>query len=234
MDFVWPLGSGSKLDDAELGWSMRSVRWFVPDAGNLIVIGDRPRTDPGVGFAYLPHVETDVPNVNAKDKMVIACKNRLVSEDFVWMNDDIFFIQPIKAIDLRVAHSGSLASHIEHRAENPDSYYRSLCETQSQLKHLGLTTRDFEVHTPLPVNKQRMEAALNVFKWDDLQAPLLRSCYGNYSKFLVDSCVDLKIGEPLPRAEILRRIGMRAFFSVGDGGFAPPSELRAFLEELAP
>jgi hypothetical protein len=233
MDFVYPLGAGSLHRDVEIGFSMKSVRKFVPNAGKIYVVGNNPKTNPGVEFTLLDAEDFHChKQFNTMEKMKLACNVESISDPFVWMNDDFFFCRQISVADITLWHQGSLKAHIQHRAENPNNYFRALQATKAQLDERQLPSDDFEIHCPFPVHKMLMRKTLSTFDWREGVTPLMRSCYANQHRLHAEFRADLKISEPLRHSEIKRRIGDSPFFSIGDGALVKPGEMVQFMKEL--
>lgn len=234
LDFVYPLGHGSLFHDVELYYSTLLAKKFVSNLGRIIIIGDEPRKTLDVDYHFIRfQEESSQKQFNTTIKLSTVLDNPSISDPFVWMNDDFFFTRPTSIHPLVTFYQGSLASHIAHRANNKNKYYHSLHETYTQLKNKGFSQRDFEIHCPLVVHKPLMKKTLETFEWTDTASPLPRSLYGNQHGLNATFITDLKFYNPVTRTEILRQLGDREVFSIGDGALQKPSEMPDFLKSLA-
>lgn len=87
-NFVWVLGSGSKWQDNEIRYSIRSVLKFHPDA-NILIIGERPKWFRGLRHTFVPDA-SDCPYVNQWHKLEKACE---LFEEFIYMDDDFYLLR---------------------------------------------------------------------------------------------------------------------------------------------
>lgn len=235
IDLVYVLGTGSRWQDHEIGNSMRSVRKFVSNVRRIVVVGELPQTPTRVPFSYIPALDSHANKQhNVRDKLLRAANESAVSQRFMLMNDDFFFLKPMDAAAFPTYRMGLLADHIKWRMECPNTYLHALQWTRDQLEASGLPTVDFEVHCPILYDKDKLKEVIDYFDWEGMKKPLLRSLYGNFLKLDGTLVSDCKIEEPLKRAEILRRLGDRNFFSIGDGGLQAGGDLKELLKEMYP
>ena len=93
MDFLYILGDGSQVKNEELRFSFRTIARFVKDLGRVIVVGE----DPGFlsdEVEYYPVAEADGnKEYRIAQKIMYACEEEIVTGDFVFINDDHFYLQ---------------------------------------------------------------------------------------------------------------------------------------------
>lgn len=232
-DFVYILGSGSKYNDLEIKYSLMSVQRFVRNVRRIYVVGDIPRRPVDVDFAHLRADDlSDNKSANARNKLLKFAKHETALNDFVLMNDDFFFCREVDADAIKPTASGTLQMHIESREGQASNYYKALVNTDAALKALKYPTRDFETHVPMPMERDKFVHLVKNVDWSKRPCPLFRSMYGNMFGIAAERLMDLKIQEPLPEDEIRRRIGNRAFFSIGDGALAPRGDMVKFLHHI--
>lgn len=128
--------------------------------------------------------------------MAVACRNKDVSDNFIWFNDDFFVMKKISKIDYLV--HGTLADRIEEiklRDKERPSFLRAkryperLRWTENYLKRIGKTTINYELHVPMIFNKAKLLKALEDYPHGGAQ----RSLYGNlYNKEFVEA-EDVKV-----------------------------------------
>ena len=90
MDAVYPLGSGSLWENKEILYSVASLRKFAPFIKDIYTVGE------DAGFNHIRHKETQHPSVNIWEKGYLACMDERVSDPFLFINDDHYFLQPIE------------------------------------------------------------------------------------------------------------------------------------------
>jgi len=180
MDFVYILGSGSNWLDNELRYSLRSLKNVKDKIGKIWVVGKDSGFLKDVEHVPFPD-DFKNKNQNALAKILFVCNEEpFLSEDFVLMNDDFYFLkpQPIK----NRARKSLKETLTDYRKRNINSKYVAAMEnTVAYLENNNLPLVDYEVHYPLIINK---EAFKKVFENIDWKAnPLLfRSVYGNSVK----------------------------------------------------
>ena len=98
--------------------------------------------------------------------MELAITSELVSRDFVWTNDDIYFVSPVMLADIQVLKCiGEL---------NPDKfkgiYSQNLQNTMALLDSYKLPKNNFATHTPVVFNKERLVVYLIIYRKKKLKA----------------------------------------------------------------
>lgn len=86
MDIVCPLIS-TKDNNLELRYSLRTL----PEHDNLWIIWSKPKWLQGV--KHIPYKDEKRKWSNTAEKLWIACNDDRISEDFIWTNDDIYWIK---------------------------------------------------------------------------------------------------------------------------------------------
>ena len=154
MDVVYVLGSGSKWQNNELRFSIRSVQKYLSGYRNIYVVG----ADPGF-LTGIIHVHcNDIYRGNADGNMIhkflhlIKTSGKELSEPFIYMCDDFFFLKPLDVSQIRHWYSVDLA-------RMPDSYFANriwmnrLKRTRDVLLSKGLPTLHYDLHVPVPFSK---------------------------------------------------------------------------------
>jgi len=173
LDFVYILGTQSQWQNNELRYSLRSLR-HVPHR-RVVIIGECPSWVRNV--LHIPAADpTTHKIINAQHKLRIACETPEVSEDFVLMNDDFFFLQPTTT--LRPTYKGTLENYLQIHPTGHGYYYDAMKFTLEWMQSRGFEDiLDFETHFPMVRNKKQ---AMCVFHIMHGQPPFFfRSIYGN-------------------------------------------------------
>lgn len=209
---VYILGSGSKWEDNELRYSLRSVALHGRNVAEVIICGTRP--------AWVQNI-THLP---AKDNCQIAADNvwnkvrtvcDALQEPFVLMNDDFYLLHEVDFERLPLYYDGTIDQLLE-RYKRTSNYRQVQANTLKLLEAHHRTTRNYALHVPITIDPV---IARGIFK-DYGTAPALsfRNIYGN-------SCPaphgrmplqDLKLSEPQEAADIKTMEAFKTFFSIGD------------------
>lgn len=177
-------------DHAELRYSLRSVAANL-DHDRVWIAGHKPSWLTDVGYISVLQRRSKYENSTANVRA--ACEHPEVSADFVLMNDDFFVTQPMDAVP--VLHRGPIAdvyAYYESVRPTLSPYLSGMAQTRDLLESLGHTDLlSYEVHVPMPVNKQAMIEALQLaagvrlkhndpFRSKRITALHKRTLYGNH------------------------------------------------------
>ncbi|MGN6491051.1 MAG: hypothetical protein ACTHLE_03565 [Agriterribacter sp.] len=226
MDIIYPLGKGSRWTNLELLYSIASVKKHLKDHGRVYVIGEHPGYE--YDFIHIPHspkVMLD-KDTDICDKVAVACRHADVSDDFVFMNDDVYFNRDMACSAIPETYIGML----QHRAKTviEDIYYRKvLLNTSNALLRKGLPEKDFDGHMPIVFNKKKFLAAASQYDWRVSHGFAVKSIYFNTHRISGVWSDDLKISKPVK--DIPATIGKRWCFSIGDNGLT--AAMKLFLKE---
>jgi len=177
LDLIYILKSGSLWRNNELRYSLRSVQKYLLEYGKIFIIGVCPRWVDTSNITFIPAEDPYSSKLrNAVHKIRIACLSPKVSEDFVLMNDDFFFLK--KALEIPNYNRGTMSQHKKKHSSKKGYYYGAICDTYKMLKDMGVKTPvDFEVHYPMVINKKKFLKITDNIETKD--GYLFRSVYGN-------------------------------------------------------
>ena len=167
MDVVYICRSGP---NEELRYSIRSVEKNLPH-NNIWVIGQSPEWYKG-SFIEVKNVNSKYPNARANLDALI--RSKLITEDFILMNDDFFIMRPIEKISY--FYEGTLLERAERNEllTTTGAYTQLLYNTHDKLVKMGIEEPlNYEMHIPMIMNKKKLKEVLKN------KACLWRSLYGN-------------------------------------------------------
>ena len=92
MDVLYALGKGSLYQNAEIRQSVKLLNRHV-DYDRLFIIGE----EPGIRekYEFIPFRDQLARTNNVFRKIVEVCENYDISEDFLYMMDDVFILKDI-------------------------------------------------------------------------------------------------------------------------------------------
>lgn len=179
-DVVYVLGTGSRWANNEIRFSLRSLEKNLQNFGRVFIVGECPAFLQNV--VHIPAADIFNPAVNADgniiNKVLAACADERVSDNFLFINDDHLVIKPIAAPDVPPLHKGDMRTY-------PTDFWmlnfwrKRLKRTMNELKRQGLTTFNFDCHTPIVFNKQRFQEVMQNFDWHTDIGYTMKSLYGN-------------------------------------------------------
>lgn len=221
---VIPLGTGSRWNNTELRFALRSVEKHLTGYGDIFIIGEKPEWLQNV--IHIP--ATDIEQTWAKErnifnKIMLACDDPRVSDDFLFMNDDHFLLRDYVAGEFPFYWDGSLTDVMR-----VSQYKNTVANTVAQISE---EVRYFDVHCPIVYNKMQFLYAVDELDWSRKYGYCIKTVY---AQSLFDPITihlrDLKINQPLPYGEIINLIAGRPWFSIGDA--ARQGDMLQVLEDL--
>ena len=155
MDIVYLLKRQS--DYTELYYSLRSIK-NIPHNQVFIVWPLVPRLTRNI--IHIQCFDNHVYRTqNTYHKVLTACNDDRVSDDFILMNDDFYITRPVKNIPY--LYKGTIQQHLEAR-------YRSKLASQPLTSIIEDTfdpeDKDFEMHAPFIINKKKFKC-MTVENW---------------------------------------------------------------------
>lgn len=171
----------SKWNDGELRFSLRSLKNF-PHGRVFIASGRRPEWLTGVEFVDAAD-SYENKLANAVFKIRTACRDPRISEKFVLMNDDFFFLRGTPKLEpytlITKGKSETLAAMEEEHATKAGYYFAATTRTRRLLQDAGITRPlSYEMHYPIELEKEKFLAATDTLDWEE-HGYLFRSVYGN-------------------------------------------------------
>ena len=180
-DLVYVLGTGSGWRNNEIRYSLRSVQKNMKGVGNIWVIGEDTGffTDK-VRHIYHPDELTKHRNAdgNMALKILRACAEPELSENFLFMNDDFIINKPIVAGEIPWLHKNDMATR-DHKFWTSQFYRFRLRRTFDVLKERGLPTMQYDYHAPMLMNKNHFPRVMEQFDYKEDIGYTFRSLYGN-------------------------------------------------------
>lgn len=226
MDIVIPLGKGSKHNNLELRYALRSIDKFFPHLpAHVFIVGERPDFIQNV--IHIPAYDTPESRWKEQNifmKVMQAIEDNRLRDDFVLFNDDHFLLEPFTGLYYDNGYlEDSLASRTLH-----ESYANTIRNTMRMYPD-GL---DFDVHCPMKMNKGLFRTWVAKADWHIPFGFSIQSLYGNGCVRVSEFHTDCKIRHSLPSEKILKMIERWSFFSIGDD--ALNDEMKLVLAELYP
>lgn len=231
IDIVYPLGSGSKHNDLELRYSLRSVQQHLLNVRNVIVIGERPEWLTNVVHIKMHDEYGYNRDKNIYTKIYVACKDNSITDNFVFFNDDHFMLLDMPADGIPYYHREDLATNIEQRPASC-RYRISLNNSYQFLRRNNYPTWHYDIHTPIIYNRRSFIENLSRVDWDIAYGYVIKSLYANMNRIPGEFLNDCKIDSPRSEEQILHLINGRPCFSLGDNGLN--DDMRKVLNDLYP
>ncbi len=214
IDAVYPYRDSSNWEGNELKYSIRSLAEHFGPLRHIWIVGDKPDWLQGVRF--LPFADPYRANKDANiiNKVLGACLEDELSQEFVLMNDDIYLLADL-AKDRLQPYQVQELSAIETWKDN--RFGRRLRNTYLSLSKQGKTTTNFEGHVPYLLDKTRFPRIVLQYAYGQAPGMTINTLYFNNA---------LARGEERPSVRPVRA----GFFSPMDyANIAPRTEGKLFL-----
>lgn len=178
MQFVWTFWHAGAKED-ELRWSIRSVRSCC-EVSKITVVGDRASWYTG-HLIHKPKIpETKDHNSNDVISKIETISNHPeIDETFVWMMDDIYFLNKCTTEELAIPRASF--EHVS-LANLTRKKWKSLKKnTNLALSEKGYSTYDYATHLPHVISKEKLRKVFSEFNvkfpylWEVLYGNMFRS-----------------------------------------------------------
>lgn len=217
LSIVIPIKSGSKNNNIELIYAIRSLVLNLNTIGDIFVIGNKIYSLKGLKCIRCNDEKgSQFKERNIYSKIIKAIEHPEVTDNFIFVNDDHFLTKAFDPFNLPFYHKGTLTETID---KNPGDYRKSLNHTRKFLLSQGKSTLDFDTHFPIVYNKRKF---LDIFthkciNWDQPFGYVIKSLYCNMSGIEGEFGGDCKIHHKMTYNDIKDKISDRSFFSTSDG-----------------
>jgi hypothetical protein len=226
-DICIPLNNRSTQRNLELRYCLRSIEKHLHGAGNVFIIGHMPGWV--TGCIHIP-AEEDPRNRfrdrNIMNKMMAACKDDRVSDDFLMVHDDHFLLADYEAGVFPYYHSGLMVP-------GEGQYGMTKLNTQSLFAADGEAINNYDIHCPILFNKERFARSVAKVDWSVWYGYCLKTLYCVMNGIEGEHMEDLKIRMPLQVDMINQIIAGRSWFSIGDRCFTD-NGMKEVLQTLYP
>jgi len=212
---VIPFKSDVEKDYRELFYSLRSLQSKLKMEIEVFVCGDKINSLHGLNYITCKDEKgKGVKERNIYRKILAACHDERVSDDFIFTNDDIFLLKEFSEIPYY--HKGELMETM--KKANMD-YRASLNHSRKYLISKGKPTLDYDTHFPIVYNKRKFidTFANEAIDFDQPFGYVIKSIYCNMNYVSGIYGGDCKIKHPKKYKELLKRIEGKEFFSTSDG-----------------
>ena len=149
MDVVYVLGHGSKWDDNELRYSLRSIVNNGIGLGDVYIISDylpefiNPEKVKHIHFGDASNLS---PCQNVYNKLQ-ALFSRTDLQQFLFSSDDHFFIKPVYFNRWPLHYKGDKMPDYGVKGVGDRRYTQTMIDTYQMMRRLNLDTKYYEGHT---------------------------------------------------------------------------------------
>lgn len=227
IDVVYVLGTGSVYDNLELKFSLRSIQKHLLNYGRVFIVGEMPHWCHNA--IHLPYPDKyKYKQANICTKILRACAEDSISDEFLLCNDDHYLLKDVKAAEFPYYADGSIESEI--KKSNGD-YKQSLVNTLSALKLLS--THNFDCHVPIRYKKDQFANLMtSYYDWSVPHGYVIKSLYCNTLNIQPVPVLDGKVHDYIPQEKLEAIIATRPCLSTSN--YAITNPMKRTLERLFP
>lgn len=220
----------------ELLYALRSWDKNCCFPADFVVIGDKEEWfSDEIHFIECPRV-SDNPSVDTYHKLKVALESDLVTDDFIWTNDDIYVLQPI---DLSHIQLPKVLGPLD-TSRYKGFYRENMQRTIDCLKQLGAACQNYGTHTPVMFNKASWLGLIAKLDEQITQGMLYTSIYFNLQQPQVTAVtLDwrkdpflLPVVSQNPSTEVVKSLLPKMFLNNARSGYSP--WLESFLDKEFP
>lgn len=220
----------------ELMYALRSWDKNCCFPADFVVIGDKEDWfSDEIHFIECPRV-SDNPSVDTYQKLKVALESDLVTDDFIWTNDDIYVLQPI---DLSHIQLPKVLGPLD-TSKYKGFYRENMQRTIDCLKQLGAACQNYGTHTPVMFNKASWLGLIAKVDEQITQGMLYTSIYFNLQQPQVTAVtLDwrkdpflLPVVSQNPSTEVVKSLLPKMFLNNARSGYSP--WLESFLDKEFP
>lgn len=223
MDAVYVLGTGSRWQDFELLYSLRSLHEFVHGIDRVIVVGSKPRWLRNA--IHIPYNDRHAcKEANIMEKVLRACEIPDLSNQFLHLHDDHFCLFPCFAQETPY-WSGRPLDQLAARLQE-SNYRRAIENTNLALTSRGMPNLNYDLHVPIVYDKKLFPAVMHSYDWNSRHGFVVKSLYANTVGVRSTPGTDLKLFNRYLMSELVEKLKGRHWWSIG------PSSLNTNLKEL--
>ena len=228
IDVLYILGTGSKYNNEELRYSLRSLEKFGQNVGRVFITGECPKFVDQTKVTFLPELDIGCRAINHWWKVHQTFSKTDIGDRALLMYDDIFFCKPTDCAKYPWRWRGELPTL------RPDGeYQKSLYNAERWLEQRYMPILNYCLHQPCIYEKDKflsMEKDFEELKLSDV-AMSPRAVYANrFDVGKTDFMEDLKIRSKVDNLDEL--IKDRDCFSIADDCYEGP--VKEWLEKNLP
>lgn len=177
MTLLYVVGVSTHWSHNELRYSLRSVAQYLPHA-HVAIVGYAPEWVTNVTYIHARD-RYGKPWTNQWDKLLTACADPRLPEEWVLMNDDFLFLAPPRE-PIRVTVARTLRQTYREGVRHSSEHYICMRDTMHLLeRHNYPNALDYDTHTPMPMRTDEVLETAARFGGSGA-AMAWRSVYGNH------------------------------------------------------
>lgn len=177
IDVVYKLGTGSKLNDLELRYSLRSLSFFS-DLGNIWIVGHKPDWVRNVVHIHSADPFSNNKDANLINKIILISQQNGITDHFLNFSDDQLLLKTCSYKDFIVPLFDNNMINFKEN-EKLTRWRTRLKNTINTLKVMNLPANCYETHIPTLINKYDYTSTLFQYPYPEGQGMCGNTLYFN-------------------------------------------------------
>jgi len=177
VNVIIPLGKGSKADNEEARYAIRSMVENLRDLGEIIIVGEYPSWCKGLKHIPMDDIRYPIKDCNIIAKLKKAVEDPAMTEKFIYWCDDMMLLQRRWSYQLPVS--------VRNIYTNPDDsryvktgWFKALKKTHERF---GIGSKYYEPHTPMYCDTAEFLKMCDEYNWKN-GGCITHTLYYNYAK----------------------------------------------------
>jgi len=205
----------SAFDGEELRYALRSIEANIKNAGNIILIGDKPEWFKGEVIPQTDLYDAKFHEVNIYRKLAKAFQKH---DKFLYWMDDVFCMVP---------HDANKFPDYGTKEWPNIALWKNYAITIENTKDIvGRDSTYFDVHTPMVLEERAFTASFKDIDWYKPNGYCIKTIYGNKNYLAHTPYKDIKLIMP-----DVKELPKSPFISLSDKAWAP---VQVLLERVFP
>lgn len=230
IDVVFVLGRGSLWQDKEIRYSLRSIEKHLSGYRNIWIIGHLPVFLQNVNYISFSD-DHPCKETNIYRKVLRACQEEAISDNFLFFNDDHFLVKDFQASEFPFFWKSDLRTSSK-AMKSGNRYKKAVDNAYRVLKAGGFSTKSFDTHSPIIYNKSSFINVMTRYDWGKKISFVVKSMYANSMGIEGTREPDCKIQSQISSNEIKTIVQSRKVFSMGNGAIG--FKMLTVLDEFYP
>lgn len=224
----------------EMKYSLRSLEKNLVDVEFRVwIVGDKPEwASDEVNFIPVP-CSGKTTRIDQALKRIAVDHHQEVNEVYFWMNDDIYFINPVTYADLCVPKILNDLSKAIHQLDPQTQWGRDMMATYRRLKAENLPTLNYAAHLPYRFEKTKSKELFRLFNLEENPFVFENLYYNLYYSYLLPYILTLDetnnllfcINRQNPNWDVVsRQLRVKKFMNNSEAGMS--DRLKTLLKSL--
>ena len=215
----------------ELRYSIRSVQKNLRDVKyRIFIVGDLPKWASNEIIHIPCEYSRKTPRIDILHKHEAVRNCEMIGEEYIWMNDDIYFINPVMYADLCINVARNPLETALKLMPSRTIWGKDNLYTFELLKSMNIIPWNYAIHIPHRYEKSKVKYLVDKYNMME-KAIVLEQIYYNYwfrdfrpylASLDLGNNICFSINRPSPRTvNLYSQLKYKKFMNNGESGMGP-------------